>query len=142
MSLAFPKPVKREPKPRKPLRRTWMRKKPPRRIARESAAEKYYKHWIHTQPCTCGCKRPVQQSHERDMTGMGLKEDNFRSIAMCYALHQDWTLGLGRFAGVSKEGRKAYFHLLVLEAHSRFVHQHGCRPEDWVGAAEIARKTR
>lgn len=123
-----PKPEPRPKKARKPLRRTWMRKKTPRRIARETPGEKYYKRWIHTQSCVCGCNRPVQQSHLRNMTGASLKENNFMSIAQCQPDHDDWTNARGRFKGMSKLERFAYFIGRISDAHLVFAVTHGCSP--------------
>lgn len=131
MIRAVPKPEPRPKRPRKPLKRSWMRKKTPRRIARETPAEKYYKHWIHAQPCVCGCGQPVQQSHFRSMTGIARKESNFQSIAQCAPDHRDFTEARGRFAGLTKLERFVWFTVEIKRVHARFKEQHGCRPEDW-----------
>ena len=137
MSLlhAVPKPAPRKKKPRKALRRTWMRKKAPRRIARETPAEMYYKRWIHGEPCVCGCSRPVQQSHLRHMTGASRKENNFMSIAQDFDDHMALTEGRGRFAGMTKFERFAWFMSEIAKAHAAFYTQHGCRPEDYMPTA-------
>lgn len=125
-----PKPPARPKKaPKRLARYTWMRKKPPRRIARETLAEKYYKWWIHRQRCVCGCSRPVQQSHLRCMTGLGRKESNVLSIAQCAEDHQAFTEARGRFAGMSKMQRFAWFMLEISKAHGFFLVLHGCAPE-------------
>lgn len=129
--MMFPKPSPRPAKARKPLRRTWMRKKAPRRIARETPAEKYYKAWIHGEQCVCGCNAVVQQSHLRNMTGASRKENNFMSIAQCLVDHRHFTEATGRFAGMSKLNKFAWFMGELSRTHARFKAEHGCRPEDW-----------
>lgn len=121
-----------------PLRRTKpMRRKRPRRIDRETPAERYYKAWIHLQSCVGKCYGPVQQSHERNHTGLGLKENNFRSLAMCAWLHDQWTRADGPFYFWKPETRNRWFRLAVLEYHRRFFAEHGCRPEDYSPVAAL-----
>src|SRR5512142_1331793 len=133
------KPVKRAPKARRPLRRRKpMAKKAPRRIARETLAEKYYKRWIHTRICQGvwyveghRCRLPIQQLHIRDMTGASLKESNFDTITGCAGLHEEYDQAKGYFTGWSTDERKSWFRIQIMRAHSHFVAVHGCRPEDW-----------
>jgi len=137
-----PKPT-RVAKARKPLKRKrYMVKRSPRRIARETPAEKYYKTWIHTRWC-CGftaapghrCMGPIQQLHIRDMTGASLKESNFKTITGCQALNEEYDQAMGYFVGWSKPDRKAWFRIQILRAHADFLSQHGCCPEDYAQAA-------
>lgn len=121
------------PGPAKPIsRRTRIKRKPARRIARETATEKAYKAWVHSQPC-CGedalpshrcCHtrdwNPIEQSHERDMTGLGLKSSNFRSVAMCRALHQQWEQHRINFKDWTTERRKTWMAERIIEANARF----------------------
>lgn len=116
-----------------------MRKKPPRRIARETPGEKYYKVWLHGMRCICGCNDAVQQSHLRNMTGMARKENNFMSIPQCYFDHRDWTEATGRFAGMSKFERFGWFMYAIRTTHEAFEAQHGCKPEDYEPAARLRR---
>lgn len=85
-----------------PLRRTRrMKRKTSRRVLRMTAADKAYQKWIHTQPCCadndpnwrgewhlCLWDDPLDQSHERDHTGMALKAKERRSVRMCRTLHR------------------------------------------------------
>lgn len=62
------------------------------------------------------------------MTGLGRKELNFYSIAMCDRIHGEWTRNDGRFAGFTKLMRFAWFMAKIGEAHQFFVILHGCSP--------------
>lgn len=136
---AFPKPTPVE-RPAKPLKRRkriqakrWgVSRGPSRRVKRETPDDKAYKAWIHTQPCVydgqgshdCAWTRdwnPIEQSHERNMTGMGRKEPNHRSIAMCRELHRQWEQHKVNFAGWSKEKRREWFAARVAEANAAFA---------------------
>ena len=65
-----------------------------------SAEDKRYRAWVHTQDCCghglpdwtgdvhwCAGDEPVDQSHERDHTGMSLKSGERRSVMKCRSLH-------------------------------------------------------
>jgi len=128
---AVPKPTRSPKEPKRLRRRSWMRRKTPRRIDRETPAEKYYKRWIHGEPCVCGCTRPVQQSHLRNMTGAARKENNFMSVAQCAEDHQAFTENRGRFIGMTKFERFSWFIGQIARVHLEFSRQHGCRPQEY-----------
>lgn len=126
----FAKPAPRVKAARAPLPRSRMKAKRARRIDRETPQEKLYKAWIHTQPCVGEhfgktdvghkCEGAIEQSHERNMTGLGLKSNNLRSIPMCAWLHRLWEQHDGWFRGWSKEGRRLWFGARVDKFNARF----------------------
>jgi hypothetical protein len=122
-AVAFPKPVRAPKKPRKPLPRSRMVRRKPRRLSRKGADPAYVA-WIHTQPCVGHhafrghrCSGGIQQSHLRHHTGLGLKEPDKKSIAMCGGLHAEWEAHAGHFAGMSNLERFAWMVLKIAEAH-------------------------
>ena len=120
-ALAFPKP---EPRPKKPRR--WLRRKRPRRLKKQSPADRRFLRWIHQQPC-CGaecipghvCSGPIEASHYRDMTGMGLKSAATTCIPLCRSAHQDYDQGRGFFA-VPLADRKLFHVSQQLKMRLRF----------------------
>lgn len=89
---AFPKPVKRPPKPRKPLKRSWIKAKPPRRLSRAGSLPEYLA-WLRKQPCACSdgrCSGRVEVSHLRDHTGIGRKAPDYDAIPKCRSHHRAW----------------------------------------------------
>lgn len=142
MSLAFPKPVRKEKKSKGPSR-SRMRRKRPRRIDRETPAERFWKGpWIHSRRCVglrsftehvCishGSGPVVQQAHFRDHTGLGLKASNFQSLPMCAPLHAEYDSTSGVFAPMGLVGKKEWFRARLLEERADFQREHGCMPED------------
>lgn len=130
--MRFPKPA-REVKTRKPLKRSkQMRKRRARRIDRETPVEKVYRAWVHNRPCAARelfghvCDGPIQMAHFRNMTGLGLKENNVRSIALCRRGHLDeYDQTAGPFAAMGKVGKKYWFECRLIEAHADFALEHG-----------------
>src|SRR6185369_13283845 len=85
---AFPRPTK-QPKARKPLRRSRLRRKVPRRVERMTEDDRAFRAWTHTRACVGlkylarhVCEKPIEQAHERDNAGIGLKAPERRSVAM------------------------------------------------------------
>lgn len=102
-------------------------RKTPRRVARMTDDDRDYRDWVHQQQCVGhvlvrahACSGPIEQSHERNMTGLGLKAPERRSIAMCRQLHQQWEQHRGVFARWTKEARRMWFGALVDEANLAF----------------------
>jgi hypothetical protein len=96
-----------------------IRRKPPRRRARD-AKDDDYTHWLHHRPCiglawigTHQCSGPIEQSHERNMTGLGRKEPPRRSVPMCRELHQAWEQHRPPFAGWTKELRRTWMDAAI-----------------------------
>ena len=127
MTIAFPKPAARPKAPRKPLRRTRIKRKPARRLKREGANPGYVA-WLHSLPCLAlllggfeaGCEGRIEQSHERNMTGMGRKEPDLRSVPMCTRFHRHWEQHTGRFKGWSKEQRREFMVKWIAFYNAKF----------------------
>ncbi|HVZ89592.1 MAG TPA: hypothetical protein VHG72_21705 [Polyangia bacterium] len=115
-----------------PLKRSWIKRKSPRRISRETPVEKAYKTvYLRNQPCDgltslpghiCS-PGPIQQIHLRDRTGLGLKERNLSSIPGCRGLHDEYdsrSKGQGHFAGWSLEDKKAWMRGRIAVHNARF----------------------
>lgn len=100
---------------RTPLARSPMKRRTSRRVARKSDGDKAYTAWIHTQPCcmedvgghVCRTGR-IEQSHLRNMTGLGLKAPDIQSVPMCSTLHRAWEAHSVWFSGWTKEQRLAW----------------------------------
>lgn len=164
--FAWPKPEKRTPKPRKPLRRDpkcecghtkevhdctkrghcarciWpscgafrekrptrrpMRRKAPRRLKKQSPADRRYLKWLHTQVCVGveafprhECLGEIQAAHFRDMTGLGRKSADTTCIPMCQSLHGDYDQARGWFYGTTKEDRKLFHVSQQLKMRVRY----------------------
>lgn len=108
-SLAFPKPEPRPKKAPKQLRRTWMRKKPPRRLSR-AGSDPAYLAWVRTQPCKVpGCASTLIHAHHAGRRpGVGLKASDITAIPLCLHHHACWHQAIGVFAGLSKLERFAW----------------------------------
>jgi len=98
------------------LQRSPMRRKAPRRVAKLTAEDRRWRMWIHARPCivethayrsgSVTCQGRIEQSHERNMTGLGLKAPERRSVPMCKKHHEEWEQHKGLFAAMSKETRR------------------------------------
>ena len=77
--------------------------------------------WLHSLACvgrlafpgqhTCEDTQdwnPIEQSHERNMTGLGLKAPDLRSVPMCRSLHGQWEQHRGRFRDWTKDTRRVF----------------------------------
>ena len=115
-----------------PLRRSGRIKvKPPRRLSRPGA-DRAYVAWLHTQECVgegrfkhhiCAWTRfnnPIEQSHARDMTGMGRKEPDRNSVPMCQILHRQWEERSLNFRGWTKEQRRVWMAERIVEANAAY----------------------
>jgi hypothetical protein len=60
----------------------------------------------------------IQQSHERNMTGMGRKEPDLRSVPMCRSLHEQWEQHRGRFDGWPKTCRRDWMAARIAETNA------------------------
>ncbi len=116
---AFPKPQPREKAPRPLRRKTWMRKRRPRRLSRAGADPKYLA-WLHTQPSVLPGDGPIEASHLRHHTGLGLKEPDRNAIPMARSVHQEWEQHRGRFAGWSNLERFAWFTKRIAETSAAY----------------------
>jgi hypothetical protein len=139
-------------------RRKRLRRGPSRRTLNRKLAETLYLRWLHSQPCIGTdafppgeyhgpwhiamrdkhpghvCAGRIEQSHARNIgslpTGMGRKEDDFKSVPMCSGLHRQWEERSGWFAGWTKEQRRAWFIARIAECHLRFQQEGGVLVSD------------
>jgi hypothetical protein len=118
------------------LRRSYIRRKSPRRISKQTPEEKAYQEWIHEQECvgvrsfstveygrrqtSHVCQGRIEQSHDRNMTGMGLKAPERDSVPMCSELHRQWTDHSGLFSQWEKPYRRLWMRERIREANDAF----------------------
>ena len=108
---------------RVPLKRSYMRRSPARRIARETPEETVYKDWLHTQPCivTGHVGERVQASHVGS-GGMGQKKGTwFYAVPMRDDVHRDWEGHCGQFTGWSREERRGFADAWVALTQARWT---------------------
>lgn len=102
----------RPKKARKPLKRSWIKRRRPRRLSRPGS-DLAYLGWLHKQPCILAlshrCERGIQASHLRHHTGLGLKEPDRNAIPMCAKLHEEWEQHRGVFKGWTNWERFCWF---------------------------------
>ena len=88
-----------ELKRHEPMRRTWMKRKPPRRIARETPEEKAHKAGIlDMRACAFSkysnagrCRGPLQSGHLGHGRGTALKHGDWTTATrMCTSHHDQW----------------------------------------------------
>lgn len=117
---AFPKPV-REEKPRRPLKRkTYMRPKRPRRIAR-GLGDPAYLAFVHTLPCvvrSVRCAGPIHAHHAIHRSQGGKDHD---AVPLCMVHHSDWHTHSGPFFTLSKLERWAWAMRVIAETRARWV---------------------
>lgn len=107
MSLARYTPLRRV----KPMRRTWMRKRAPKRLARR-AADAPRLNYIRAMSCiACGRHGPCEASHVTtgpNVKGTGMKVSDRSVVPHCggpRGCHAQWEQRRGRFAGWTREER-------------------------------------
>jgi hypothetical protein len=102
-----PKPVK-VARPRKPLaRKTWMKKRKPRRLSR-AGSDPGYLAFVRTLRCyvaTDVCRGRVHAHHAVHLSQGGVDLD---AIPLCQRHHSDWHEARGMFGGLSKLQRFAF----------------------------------
>ncbi len=54
------------------------------------------------------CEGRIEQAHERNQTGLGLKAPERRSIPLCSKLHREYDQHRGPFAGWTREERQEW----------------------------------
>lgn len=114
----YPKPTRKE-KVRKPLaRKKRMRNGPSRRVQHKTEEARSYHQWLAQRPCVCeadsySCDGPVQVSHIRNHTGLGLKPNDYHVLPKCRFHHEAWEQRKGYFRGWSQEQRMVWAGLLI-----------------------------
>ena len=89
------------------LKRSYIKRSPPRRLDRETPEESVYKLWLHAQLCvmTGYVGERIQASHVGS-GGMSQKKGSwFDAVPMRDDVHREWEERRGRFYGWSKEKR-------------------------------------
>lgn len=110
--------MKRSPIQRKtPLRRTRMKRRPPRRLQR-AGNDPVRRAWARQQPCcvrllpnATPCWGPHDPSHIRNLdrpTGTGLKPSDEFIVTNCRGHHGEWEEYRGVFLGWPDDKRKAW----------------------------------
>lgn len=124
-ALAFPKPLPRERRPPKGLKRSgYIERKTPlkaKRAKERRTAQVRDEAWkaavrklpcvVHEDPRDCtwppGVKRRSDPSHTCPDHGLGQKGNDRKTVPMCRGAHGDWEFGRGQFKGLTKEQRRA-----------------------------------
>jgi hypothetical protein len=129
-----PKPEPREPKPRKGLKRSWMRKRKPRRLSRPGSDPAYLA-WVRTQPCVldtnhhsvihpwdgfCACEGRTHAHHAGRKPGVAMKADDSTAIPLCDRHHRQWHDANGVFAGLTKLQRFAWSQRAIADTQGRY----------------------
>lgn len=118
----FPKPVKREKKPKR------MRRRRARRISGVGSDPGYLAR-VAKLPCPGPrlfpghvCVLPVQVDHDRNprgrLTGTGRKEPDDTGTPKCVLLHQQWTDHAGPFRGWTWEQRRDFADQQIAETRA------------------------
>ena len=112
-----PKPSARWKKPRKPLVRTRMKRKPPRRL-KKAGSDPAYLAWVRTLPCAVpfpglGCKGRMHAHHAGRKPGVALKAPDSTAIPLCDAHHRQWHDASGIFADLTKAERASYADMQI-----------------------------
>lgn len=125
-----PKPVKWEKAPRKPLKRSRMKRRPtvdetqdPGKLAfvRTQECVGFLLHGHHV------CFGGNTASHLRDHTGTGRRESSDWACCMCANLHlEQWEKRRGPFTGWTQERRVKWMRERCIEVHARWM----ALPED------------
>jgi len=112
------------------------RRKAPRRVAKLTADDRRWRYWIHARPCivethayrsgSVTCLGRIEQSHERNMTGLGLKAPERRSVPMCKKHHEEWEQHRGVFEHPTKEDRRELMDLWIAREQADFERMEGC----------------
>jgi len=118
--LKFPKPPKREAKPRRPMKRSWIKRKRPRRLSR-NLGDPAYMAFVRTLPCavkagcSADCEGPIH-AHHAVTRARGGKDDT--CIPLCNRHHMQWHDANGVFAGMTRFERFAW-SVAAIEATQR-----------------------
>lgn len=104
---AFPKPAPRQ-KERRPLKRkTWMRRRAPRRLSR-AGSDPAYLASVRMLPCAVAsvrCSGPIHAHHAIHRSQGGKDQD---AVPLCMVDHKHWHEGTGPFSRWSKMERFAW----------------------------------
>lgn len=110
---AFPKPVQREQRARKPLtRKTRLKARGKTKHARRERDFEYMA-WVSTRPCLARFQdatgsRCQGRIHVHHMFGRYGADSDRKTVPLCEACHRAWHNHSGVFEGWSKERRRVY----------------------------------
>jgi hypothetical protein len=130
-----PKPEPRPKKARRPMKRTRIRSRRPRRLdtAQSDPARLAF---VREQACvvpfsetlpgsgfavTGGCKGRTEACHEGKKPGIGMKCNDAETLPMCSSHHGQWTDHRGVFAGWTKEQRRQWADERIAETTARYL---------------------
>ena len=122
---------------RTPLKRTRIKRKPPRRLD-GPGSDPGRLEFARNQECVGVaafpghfCVGPIDPSHLRNHTGMGRKEPDSATTTKCRALHELWETHAGPFAGWSNEKRIAWMLLRIAETECSWWELTPAQREAW-----------
>lgn len=122
MELAFPKPTRRQ-RLRKPLTRSAMKRRPPRRLARPDADPAYLA-WVRTQPCCLrsdACEGPIEAHHAGKNPGVAMKAPDATAVPLCRRHHRQITDHTGVFAKMARAFLRAWQDMWIAATRSRYT---------------------
>lgn len=98
-----------------------IRRRRPRRLERQTPEDRERLRAVHLLRCCVSrvpyagpCRLPIQASHVRQMTGLGLKPPDSDTLPMCAGHHEDWEQRKGVFRGWS-DGQRWTWAAAALE---------------------------
>jgi hypothetical protein len=101
-----PRPPKREAKPRRGLKRSWMKRKRARRLSR-GEGDPAYMAFVRTLPCAVeGCRSTLIHAHHAVHRSRGGKDDT--CVPLCLFHHACWRQATGAFRDLDKLQRFAW----------------------------------
>ena len=119
MSLlnAVPKPAPRPKRPRKALKRSWMRKKPPRRLSR-AGSDPAYLAFVRTLPCAISSDQCFGRIHAHHAIHRSQGGKDSDAIPLCMHHHAQWHLVAGPFKELTKMERFAWSYLTIAKVQA------------------------
>lgn len=102
-----PKPIARPKKARKPIRRSRMKRRLPRRVTRPGpGSDPAYLQRVRERRCLVGsCVDGELPSHAHHA---GPKSNDSTAVPLCSRHHREWHDANGFFRGATKEARRAW----------------------------------
>jgi hypothetical protein len=121
---SFPKPQKRV-KARKPMRRTRIKRRPPRRLKR-AGADPAYLDFVRSLPCFFNgatisvCEGRVHAHHAGRRPGISMKAADDTAIPLCEKHHRAFHDHRPPFAGLTKFEKFAWSMRVVADTQGRY----------------------
>ena len=117
-----PRPPKREAKARKPLKRSWIKRKRPKRLQR-GLGNPAYMAFVRTLPCLMQeqaqalCRQPIHAHHAINRARGG-KDDT--CVPLCELHHSDWHHACGVFRRLNRLERFAWSMRAIAETQAAY----------------------